>query len=129
MSLESDGGMILTGENRRTRRETCPSATLPTTNPTWNDLGANPGLRGERPATNDHGTAESMDLLIFSRYRQTRRLNLAYSDVSAGKPASPDFIATCQALYPSVVRNTDLPALQLTNILRIILKCIVGKEG
>jgi hypothetical protein len=28
-----------------------------------------------------------------------------------------------------VVRNTDLPALQLTNILRIILKCIVGKEG
>jgi hypothetical protein len=29
-SLESDGGMILTGENRRTRRKTCPSATLST---------------------------------------------------------------------------------------------------
>jgi hypothetical protein len=59
MSLESDGGMILTGENRGTRRKTCPSATLSTTNPTWIDLGANPGLRGERPATNDlsHGTA------------------------------------------------------------------------
>jgi len=59
MSLESDGGMILTGENRRTRRKTCPSATLSTTNPTWIDPGANPGLRGERPATNDlsHGTA------------------------------------------------------------------------
>jgi hypothetical protein len=28
------GGMILTGENRRTRRKTCPSATLSTTNPT-----------------------------------------------------------------------------------------------
>jgi hypothetical protein len=27
-------GMILTGENRRTRRKTCPSATLSTTNPT-----------------------------------------------------------------------------------------------
>jgi hypothetical protein len=53
MSLESEGGMILTGENRRTRRKTCPSATLPTTNPTWIDQGANPGLRGERPATND----------------------------------------------------------------------------
>jgi hypothetical protein len=56
---ESDGGMILTGENRRTRRKTCPSATLSTTNPTCIDPGANPGLRGERPATNDlsHGTA------------------------------------------------------------------------
>jgi hypothetical protein len=30
----SSGGIILTGENRRTRRETCPSATLSTTNPT-----------------------------------------------------------------------------------------------
>jgi hypothetical protein len=28
------GGMILTGENRRPRRKTCPSATLSTTNPT-----------------------------------------------------------------------------------------------
>jgi hypothetical protein len=59
MSLESDGGMILTGENRRTRRKTCPSATLFTINPTWIDPGANPDLRGKRPATNDlsHGTA------------------------------------------------------------------------
>jgi hypothetical protein len=49
----------MTGENRRTRRKTCPSATLSTTNPTWIDPGSNPGLRGERPATNDlsHGTA------------------------------------------------------------------------
>jgi hypothetical protein len=39
MSLESDGGMILTGENRRTRRKTCPIATLSTTNPTWIDPG------------------------------------------------------------------------------------------
>jgi hypothetical protein len=59
MILESDGGMILTGENRRTQRKTCPSATSSTTNPTWTDPGANPGLRGERPATNDlnHDTA------------------------------------------------------------------------
>jgi hypothetical protein len=50
---------ILTGENRRTRIKTCPSVTLSTTNPTWIDPEANPGLRGERPATNDlsHGTA------------------------------------------------------------------------
>jgi hypothetical protein len=38
MSLESDGRMILRGENRRTRRKTCPSATLPATNPTWCEL-------------------------------------------------------------------------------------------
>jgi hypothetical protein len=31
----SIGGMILTGEHRRTRRKTCPSATLSTTNHTW----------------------------------------------------------------------------------------------
>jgi hypothetical protein len=32
-------------ENLRTRRKTCPSATFSTTNPTWIDMGANPGLR------------------------------------------------------------------------------------
>jgi hypothetical protein len=32
--------------------ETCPSATLSTTNPTWLDPGFNPGRRGGKPATN-----------------------------------------------------------------------------
>jgi hypothetical protein len=41
--------MISAGENRRARRKTCPSVTLSTTNPTWIDPGANPGLYGERP--------------------------------------------------------------------------------
>jgi hypothetical protein len=44
--------MILTGENRRTRRKTCTSATLSITNPTYTALGANKGLRDEKPATN-----------------------------------------------------------------------------
>jgi hypothetical protein len=44
--------MKLIGENRSTRGETCPSATLSTTNPTWTDPGSNPGFRGDRPATN-----------------------------------------------------------------------------
>jgi hypothetical protein len=50
--------MKLTGENRSTRGETCPSATLSTTNPTWTNPGSNPGLRGGRPAANrlSHGT-------------------------------------------------------------------------
>jgi hypothetical protein len=39
--------------------KTCPSATLFTTNPTWPDLGSNPGRRGGKPATNhlSYGTA------------------------------------------------------------------------
>jgi hypothetical protein len=51
--------MKLTGENRSTRGKTCPSATFSTTNPTCTDPGSNPGLRGEKPATNRlrHGTA------------------------------------------------------------------------
>jgi hypothetical protein len=57
--------MKLTGENRSTRRKTCPSATLSTTNPTWIDPGSNPGLSGERPATNrlSHGTVK---LFLYS---------------------------------------------------------------
>jgi hypothetical protein len=40
---------------------------LSTTNPTWIDPGANPGLRGERPATNDlsHGTALVYGLVVM----------------------------------------------------------------
>jgi hypothetical protein len=34
MSMDKDGGMILTVENQTTRRKTCSSATL-STNPTW----------------------------------------------------------------------------------------------
>jgi hypothetical protein len=51
--------MILTRENWRTWRKTYPSATLSTTNLTWTEPGANPGLRCERPATNSqsHDTA------------------------------------------------------------------------
>jgi hypothetical protein len=39
--------------------KTCPRATLPTTNPTWPDLGSNPGRRGGKRATNSlsYGTA------------------------------------------------------------------------
>jgi hypothetical protein len=51
--------MILREENRRTRRKTCLSVTLPTANHTWTDLAVNQGNGGERPATNrlSRGTA------------------------------------------------------------------------
>jgi hypothetical protein len=45
--------------NRRTRRESCPSATLSITNTIRTDPGSNYGLCSERPATNrlSYGTA------------------------------------------------------------------------
>jgi hypothetical protein len=59
MSMESHGGMILTGENLRTRKTTCPKVTLSIKNFTWADPSANPGLCCERPVPNrlSHGTA------------------------------------------------------------------------
>jgi hypothetical protein len=53
--------MMLTGDDWSAGRETCPRATLPTTNLTWSDLGKSPGFRGETPATNrlSDGTAPS----------------------------------------------------------------------
>jgi hypothetical protein len=44
MKVESHGGMVLTGEIRSTRRETCPSATLFNTNPTRTDPSAKANL-------------------------------------------------------------------------------------
>ena len=48
----SISGMIMTGENRITRRRTCPSASMSTTNLTRSDVQSTPGLRGEKPAAN-----------------------------------------------------------------------------
>ena len=45
------GGIILTRENRSTRRKTCLSAALTTTNPTWTGLILHLGLHEERRAT------------------------------------------------------------------------------
>jgi hypothetical protein len=56
------------GENRSTRGKTCPNANLSTTNPTRTDPGSNPGLRGERPATNllSHGNAFTSSSFDFT---------------------------------------------------------------
>lgn len=42
--IRSTGQIILTTEKRGT--PTCPSVTLPITNPTWTDQGPNPGFHG-----------------------------------------------------------------------------------
>jgi hypothetical protein len=51
--------MILTGEDRSTRENPVPVPLFFSTNPTWNDPGSNPGLRGGSPAANrlSHDTA------------------------------------------------------------------------
>jgi hypothetical protein len=51
----------------KTWEKNCPSATLSTTNPTRIDPGANPGFRGERPATNhlSHDTAYFLVISIL----------------------------------------------------------------
>jgi len=46
MSMESHGGIILTGENQRSR-----SAPLSTINPTWTDMGQASAMRGRRLIT------------------------------------------------------------------------------
>jgi hypothetical protein len=59
------------GVNQRTWRETCPSATISTTNSTSTDPNVKPGLRGERPATShlSYGTAQIGTLKIYFRSR------------------------------------------------------------
>jgi hypothetical protein len=49
--------------------KTCPSSTLSTTNPTWSDLGWNPGRRGGKPATNrlSYDTASKKALKVCQR--------------------------------------------------------------
>jgi hypothetical protein len=57
--------------------KTCPSATLPTTNPTWLDPGLNPGRRGGKPASNRLSYSAafilnkwhiSTSVFVFTRY-------------------------------------------------------------
>jgi hypothetical protein len=68
MNMEQWWNDIFAGETE-VLGENLPSATLSTKNPTWIEPGANPGLRGERPATNrlSHGTAEQWYSTFFAR--------------------------------------------------------------
>jgi len=54
--------VIVTEENWCTWCKSCPTVTLSTTNTTWNDLGSNPSLCGERSVTNhfSHGMARHL---------------------------------------------------------------------
>jgi hypothetical protein len=78
--------MILTEENRRTRRETCPGSNLSITNPTWDDLGANPGLHGEKPGRR-----------TVSVFREVR-----------GSNCSPDWLSLFSILWFAILRLGEI---------------------
>lgn len=81
----SIGGMRLGWRSRNTRTKTCPSVTSSIKNPIWTDLGANWGLRGEKPATNglSYDTAnESFNLIPRSLFRDTLQSFLTVQIVS-----------------------------------------------
>jgi hypothetical protein len=71
MSMENDRGLILTGENLFQ----CHFFTI---NRTWIDPGANPGFRGERPATNHlgHGTTRCTGVLRFPLLFQANKFTI-----------------------------------------------------
>jgi hypothetical protein len=104
---------ILTGKNRRTRRKTCPSATLSTTNLTGIDSGANPGLRGERPATNNlsHGTAQLFDLLFTMWDFKFSRRRVWCSELSSG-------------LYSTIILHGSTTQKTALNIVLFTMLCV-----
>jgi hypothetical protein len=67
--MEHRWNVIDRGKQTYSGKKTCPNATLSTTNPTWTDPESNPGLRGERPATNrlSHDTAQQNNLPFKDR--------------------------------------------------------------
>jgi hypothetical protein len=60
MNEWSNGGMILTGQNRSTEKKTCVGTACSIANPAWSGLGLNLELCGERLATDctNHGTIQ-----------------------------------------------------------------------
>jgi hypothetical protein len=59
------------GKTEELGEKNCPSVTMSTTNPTCIDPGANPGLRGERPTTNDLSLSWQLTCGSFLLYQST----------------------------------------------------------
>jgi hypothetical protein len=51
ISIDNHGAMTFDRVKPRTWRKICPNVIVSTTNHTWSDQGANPGLCGDRPVT------------------------------------------------------------------------------
>jgi len=67
----STDGVNLTGQKRYTRRKTCPSANMSTTNPSRSDLGSKLGLRDGSLMTKrlNHGMASRYVLNVTHVYK------------------------------------------------------------
>ena len=103
--------MILTGVNRSTQRETCPSATLPITNLAWSVLRSIPGLRGERLATNR--VALNMYLVLsYIGYTQKNgavsKVNKKFISHLTRARYTPSAAATVQVSHVRVLLNRVL---------------------
>jgi hypothetical protein len=79
----SIGDNTLTRKNRCTQRKTCPIDTMPTTNPTWTGLRSNPGLGGDRPATDSLSLMSGVYYISgFNPYRAVNTFRLSYRNQS-----------------------------------------------
>jgi hypothetical protein len=94
----SNGGMILTGENRSTRRETCPNVNVSTTQPTQKAMGLKPGLCGERPTINCQTMARSK----FSNH-SVRLVQNTYSAVQCASRIRNFIAVTTKACHGTLI--------------------------
>jgi hypothetical protein len=106
--MESHGRMILAGEDLRTRRQTYPSATLSTTNPTWTDLGANLGLRGQRPATNNLNHDKAFHSFRCRTSLQTKEVTLLMARYSTFRRLREFFKISVWMLFLGVSEDVKI---------------------
>jgi hypothetical protein len=112
---------------RSTRGKTCSSATLSTTKPTWTDPGSNPGLCGERPATNrlSHGTVlRAFSFPAFRANTSGRFTCLGFRCYSPQKRIS----LSLGTVFSDEYRNTVLHSAILRLLNKLSTKRIVHKH-
>jgi hypothetical protein len=109
-------------EKLKYSEKTCPSANLSTTNPTWHNLGSNPGRCGGKPATNRqrYGTAELENLHTLQSKAENKKSLSFFSTLTY------IFIAwnsrtrkTLNYLYVQTFRRLDV----CLNLCMFSLKC------
>jgi hypothetical protein len=99
MSMESHGGMILTGKTEELRK-TCPNATLSTTNPTWTNLDANLGLCGEMLVANHLSHGLVCRHLSESCFKITWMMELTTNAYSSTVFTNANFLWKCETHMP-----------------------------
>ena len=95
----SIGGVLLTRKNRNTSRQTCPTATLSTTNLTWTDSETNPGLQGERPATNRLTHGRPIKTRLYLSYIK----NSVRNSQSTNTVSTPEAISYCSLEIQQII--------------------------